>query len=123
MLGQYMVHSQFVGFVSAVLASELVSPEYFLLSEFDGGAGTFDNMVQTDDGGLGIGSGHSANHPTAIHDHVGFTDNNQAHRPARGTDVEGGVIAIEDQNWFIHFSIAFGNYSMVFPPCSRVLWP
>ena len=82
MLGQHMVHGQLAGVISAVLASELVSPEYFLLGKFDSGAGTLDNLVQTDDGGFGVGSYRSGNDPTAIHDHVGFTDNYQAHRPA-----------------------------------------
>lgn len=78
-----MVYGEFSGFVAAVLASEVVAAEDFLLGELDAGAGPFDNLVQADDGGFGKGLGHGSNHTTAIHDHVGFSNNYQAHRPAR----------------------------------------
>ena len=82
MLGLNVVYCQLPGFFSAVLAFEVVASEDFLLGKFDAGPGTLDNLHQTDDGGFGIGPGHGANHTTAIHDHVGFSDYYQAHRPA-----------------------------------------
>jgi hypothetical protein len=83
MLGKYMVHSQITGFFSAVLATVLITSEYFLLGEFYAGSGTLDNLLKANDGWFWIGAGHSPNYPAAIHDHVGFSYNYQAHRPPR----------------------------------------
>ena len=76
MLRQHMVNSQFTGIFTAVLALELVAAKNLLFGEFYTGAGPLDNLMKANDRGFGIGSGHSANYTTAIHDHVGFPNNN-----------------------------------------------
>jgi hypothetical protein len=82
MLGKNMVHSQIAGFFTAVLASVMIASEYLLFREFYAGPGSFDHLLETNDGRFWIGSGHSPDHTTAIHDHVGFPNDYQAHRPA-----------------------------------------
>ena len=54
----------------------------------------FDDIVEADDGRFGKGPGYCAHNSATIHDHIGFSNQDQAHRPACGADVYRCVIAV-----------------------------
>ena len=114
-----MIDGEVTVIFAAILTSELIPVENFLLGEFYIWAGAFDDVMEADYGWFWIAPGHSSHYSTAVHDHIGFANQNQAHRPASGADVNRCVIAVEDQHWMVHFINSLENYSMYFNPFSR----
>lgn len=89
-----MVNSHFPRVLAAVKAPELVPPEDLLFGEFYTGAGAFDDVAEADNRRFWIVPGHSSNYTASVHDHIGFANQNQAHRPARGADVDWCIITV-----------------------------
>jgi len=90
----HMVHCQPAVALPAILAGIIITSEDFPSRQFDVRPRSMNLTLEPDDRGTRDQLSHGSDVTAPVHDHTGFTRQEQAHRASCRTDIDGFKIGI-----------------------------